>query len=130
MVNIKNVIMSIFVIIMVLCFFVGGTYSQEKPSEGEMKYIIGPYIKNDMENINIFLLKYEDIKSYEFVSFNITNSFFSKLNSRYCIKFDYEMSYEYYTIKRWNVKGTDRRFCFEKKDNRWYGEEGWGPGED
>jgi hypothetical protein len=69
-VNVKNIILSVIIIIMVISFSVKYSNSQEKPSDEVIKHIIiniEYFYKNDK-------LK-SQFKDINFKEFNITNSF-------------------------------------------------------
>jgi hypothetical protein len=68
MVNVKKVIMSMCVIMMVMYFNVGYSYSQEKPKEEVMKSLIMEF------DTKISYKMYG--KEFTMVNFDITNSFF------------------------------------------------------
>ena len=122
MVNVKKVIMSMCVLIMVMCFCVVFSYSQEKPSEDVMKKYI---LTKNFENPS----KYKNIQ-YE--SFKIKDAYFKKGNDEmdyYYVKVNYNISY---TIikesgKQINdniVKKSDE-YIFLKNKGKWYGKRGW-----
>ncbi len=115
MFNGKKVIMSMVVIMMVMCFYVGHSYSQEKPSEEVMERII---VKLEFGEDQFTRIKFDE--------FIISNSFTSKKNNRYCIEVSYIV---YYIYSIGNKMEENKRYSFEKNGNQWYGWEGWGPGE-
>jgi hypothetical protein len=128
MVNVKNIILSVIIIIMVISFSVKYSNSQEKPSDEVIKHIIiniEYFYKNDK-------LK-NQFKDINFKEFNITNSFISKQNGRYCISVDYNIIYKRLLAESipgtsWkdeNDKKVNRRYSFIKEGNKWYGWEGW-----
>ena len=126
MVNGKKVIISMFVIMMLICLCVKRSYSQGKPSEDVMENIIaritlgipqGSRTTGEFTNIN-------------FVEFNITNSFISHKNNRYCIEVNYILEFNHGRFGRLSQSKNVGHYSFEKKGNRWYGWEGWGLGEE
>lgn len=130
MIKIKNVIMSVFVLIMVLYFCIGCQYSsnksvlQTKPSEKVTKDIIIEIETSIIGKDNIVLISFDE--------FHINNGFFSKTkgggdeSTPYCIDVDYILKYippnstRSEKIIRHNVKYT-----FNIRGDRWYGEVGW-----
>ena len=126
MVNGKKVIISMFVIMMLIFLCVNRSYSQEKPTEEVMKNIIA--------RITLFIPQgsrttgeYTNIK---FVEFNITNSFISNKNNRYCIEVNYILEFNRGRFGSLSQSKNVGHYSFEKKGNQWYGWEGWGPGEE
>lgn len=125
--NKKNVIMYMCVVMMVICFSVGYSYSQEKPSG---KVLIDIMIL--LEKQSNSLPKY--IKHMKLNSFVITNNFISSINGRYCVEANFDVSYEgrestIAEFKQVNNKFINKRYSFVKKYNQWLGYKGWGPGE-
>jgi hypothetical protein len=86
MVNVKNVIMSLFLIMTLMSFCVKYSYSQEKPSEDVIKkYILTDYFLNPSPDTNI-----------RYTLFQITNSFFKKGSDGmdyYYVKVNYNIRY-------------------------------------
>ena len=121
----KKIIVSVVVIMMVMCLYVQYSYSEEKPSEEVMKGII---YKGGLPNFESLGQHYSNIN---FIEFNITNTFFSNKNNRYCIEVNYIISF-FSTILGGldKVIENNKRYSFEKKGNKWYGWKGWGPGEE
>ena len=116
MFNGKKVLVSMLVIMMVMCFCVKYSYSQEKPSEEVMEKII---VKIEFGE--------DQFTKIHFDEFIISNSFTSNKNNRYCIEVNYIAYYIYYIGNRME---ENKRYSFEKKGNLWYGWQGWGPGEE
>jgi hypothetical protein len=92
MINCKKVIISIGIIMMVMCFYVGYSYSQEHPSQDIIKNIIMRMeLGNNINNKEFSNLKYDTLQ--------IINSFVSKTpgghgeSSPYCIEVNYKISY-------------------------------------
>ena len=120
MVNGKKVMMSMSVIMMLICLCVNCSYSQEKPSEEVIKNIIAR-ITLSIPQGSRTTGEYSQI---DFVTFNITNSFISKKNNRYCIEVNYILEYNFGRFGRLSVTKNVEHYSFEKKGNRWYGWEG------
>ena len=82
-----------------LCFCVGYSYSQEKPSEEVMKNLVininGPKGLVTANTGQVI----ERYKNIIFNKFNITNNFISNKSGKYCIIVDYNISYEEYNLK-------------------------------
>jgi hypothetical protein len=127
MVNIKKVIMCVYIIIMGLSLSVLPSYSQHKPSD---KTILDIIIITERGNS---LQKY--MKNVKINTFVITNNFISTKNGRYCVEVNLDVSYEgrnkiLDNYKFRNDKLNNKRYSFVNKHNLWYGYIGWGPGED
>ncbi|MDO9530960.1 MAG: hypothetical protein Q7O12_02360 [Deltaproteobacteria bacterium] len=129
MIDLKKLILSIFVIIIAISFSVKYSISQNKPSEEVIKHII---LDIDYFYKNVDLKKkFKDIK---FKELSITNSFISKQNGRYCILVNYNLIYkkilpESHPGASWKVendKRVNKRYSFKKEGKKWYGWEGWG----
>jgi len=128
MVNVKNVILPVFVIMMVITFSIKYSISQEKPSDDVIKHIIiNPELYYKNHNLK------NQLKDISFKEFNITNSFISKQNGRYCISVDYDIIYKKLlpesipgtSWKDENNKKVNKQFSFIREGNKWYGWEGW-----
>ena len=117
----KKCIMSLFVMMTVMCSFVSHSYSQEKPSEDVMKGII--------VTLELHTDVIQNITNINYIEFNITNSFTSNKNNRYCIEVNYILNYLWGTGYE-NKTENNVRYSFEKKGNQWYGWKGWGWGEE
>jgi hypothetical protein len=122
MVNVKKVILSIYVIIMFMFFCVVFSYSQEKPSEDVIKHYI---LTKNFPNIS----KYKNLR-YE--SFKIKDSYFKKGRDKmdyYYVKVNYNISYkinkESGKPKYDNIVKNGDEFIFLKNGNKWYGKRGW-----
>ena len=126
MFNGKKVIISMFVIMMLICLCVNRSYSQEKPSEEVIKNIIARITLSIPQGSRTT----GEYTKINFVEFNITNSFISNKNYRYCIEVNYILEYNYGRFGRLSETINVGHFSFEKKGNKWYGWEGWGPGEE
>jgi hypothetical protein len=124
MVNVKNVIMSLFLIMTLMSFCVKYSYSQEKPSEDVIKkYILTDYFINPSPDTNI-----------RYTLFQITNSFFKKGSDGmdyYYVKVNYNIRY---TIINYEGSGKSKddtitgkvvKLIFLKKEGNWYGRRGW-----
>jgi hypothetical protein len=115
----KKVGMSLFVIMMVMCFDILRCHSQEKPPDKIIKnFIISIDIIGDRNDEDT------NFRNYKINKFNITQNLFSNKNNRYYIIVDYDISYEELTPKGgWhakNKKQSNRRFSLEWKHNTWY----------
>lgn len=117
MFNGKKVIMSMFIIMMIIGFYVRCSYSQEKPSEELVKGII----------FRIEIQKSGGLYPLKITNYQVTNEFISKHNGRYCVEVKY-----YIESTSLDLTGmvNNKRYSFEKNGNQWYGWEGWGPGEE
>jgi len=131
--NVRKIITSMCVVMIVMGLCVVSSYSQDKPSEEEMKDIILRF-----ETSNKILNEKDRYRNIIFKNFDITNSFTSMKNGKYCITVNYIISFDYYASDNgspmeWITVGRNNyntRVSFEKKKGKWYGGEGWGPGED
>ena len=125
MVNGKSVIRFTIGIIMIMCFCVSCSPTPPKPSEKTIKKII---ITIELEINSQSKKLYKHIK---YKTFTITKKFISRKNGRYCISVDYEIEYKYHKNRYFTtIDRNDCHFSFEKKGKKWYGERGWGPGEE
>ena len=108
-------------IVMIICFCVGCSSFQEKPSEEMMKDLMMSLVLKDHQKV-----KY----SYKFDTFNITNSFFSKSkgsggeSTPYCIEGQFKLSWVF-PDKQIGGQVLSGKFSFIKKGNKWYVEQGW-----
>lgn len=89
-----------------------------KPSEETMKGIIKSFITNGKD------------RPFEYESFQIINGFQVKDNDEgwYCIEVNYKTKnwYENNVEQVWtDGYGKEKRYCFTKRGNEWYGREGW-----
>jgi hypothetical protein len=126
--GIKKGIMCMSIVIMVMCLCVGCS-SSDKPSEDTMKNIIATiHLKPFLINKQVSELKFE--------SFKITNGFFSKNkggggeSTPYNIEVNYKYSYMLAqgpdVPKEKKVEERDNdRYWFNKKGDKWYGNDGW-----
>ena len=114
MVNVRKVIMSMCVIMVVMCLCVGCSYSQDKPSEKEMQSLIMKINKDVFGSMEV------KRRNNQFI-----NEFISKHNGRYCI----EVAIDFVDLNN-RQHHENIKYSFEKKGNRWYGWHGWGPGEE
>lgn len=126
MVNGNKVIMTMFSIMLVMCFCVGCS-SSNIPSEDEMKGIIMTIEMGHVLNDKRFKL--------EFDSFKITNGFVSKNkggggeSSPYCIEVNYKLKNIFTDTdnipKTQEIVEDNKRYSFVKKGDKWYGSKGW-----
>jgi hypothetical protein len=128
MVNSKKAKISIFIILILIFFNVEYSYSQplqrkqQIPSELTMKLFVKAY------EMKFFAIEYLDGNPDVTITyFNITNSFISKINGRYCISVDYKVVYSKLPMDVKRV--VNGKYSFYVSDNRWIGLQGWGPGE-
>jgi hypothetical protein len=97
------------------------------PSGGEMKSLVLNLTKNDARNIS----------NVAFREFKITKEFKSKKNNEewYCIETNYQYEYDYNVIngngsladktEHYSSRKDNARFCFTKRENKWYGVKEW-----
>lgn len=139
--TIRKVIMCMCVVMMVMCFGIVLSYSQdkplqEKPTEKIMQNIISTIVLPNTPPSNI-----------TFPKFQITNGYFSKTKGGggesgiYCIEVNYIMRWThtydkdhfvgttkvYYQGEKrtFNSDKVDDQWSFEKRGNKWYGWKGW-----
>jgi hypothetical protein len=124
MVNGKKFIMSICVSMMVMCFCVVFSYSQEKPSDDVIKNYI---LAKNFPNIS----KYKNIR---FESFIIKDSYFKKGNDKmdyYYVKVNYNISFTIISHKKSgklindNIVKKGEKLILLKNNGKWYGKRGW-----
>ena len=122
MVNFKNGIMSL--VMVVICFCVGCSSLEDKPSEDVMKSII--------TNIELNLTDQSKnlYKNIKYNKFTITKKFTPKENGRYCISVNYILVFNYHKDKFVTTYDrNDIKYCFKKRGEKWGGEKYFGQGE-
>jgi hypothetical protein len=136
MVKGTKVLMSMCIIMMLMCFFIGCSYS-DKPSEEEMKKEIISILEFQSSFKVIFTGGKTPISKYiNFDSFKINNSFYKVINNQYnyCVDISGNINKEVFSYDKnkpeqsWiksieNLEGGKYRFV--KKDNKWNGFWGW-----
>ena len=121
MINGNKLLMSIFAIMMAMCFCVGCSSSQEKPSEDVMK--------NEILKTLPWANR-ADVK-YSIDKFKITNGFFSKEkgsggeSTPYCIEVNFKLSMTSNIDVKDEQVINNRKYHFTKRGGKWYGGQGW-----
>jgi hypothetical protein len=117
----NKVIISLFVVMMLICFSVGCN-SPEKPSEDIMKELI--------IGINTSNIAKGNISNIRFDKFHIISGYFSDEKSGgdivYCINVNYLLVYKFKDSRDFTeIVKDNENYSFIKKGNRWYGQKGW-----
>jgi hypothetical protein len=123
--NVKKVIITMCVVLMVVGMCVSCSYSQDKPSEDDMKSILLSLV------VSYYRGHPNAFSNIKYDIFQITHSFFkngSDGRDRYCVEITYDISYvSKMSGKQTNEKTTGKveKFSFMKKGDDWYGKQGW-----
>ena len=121
-IRLKNLFVVLFLLISLTLTY-GCSNPSGKPSEETMKILIDQRVHRD------------NVISYNFEEFKITNDFQSKKNDEkwYCIEVNYKLkeivmerdSAGKITKSEIMRIGKQEKYSFIKHENKWYGLEGW-----